>query len=240
MGGVCHESSHTTIPLGGETFFFLGVFFFGDLELRGGERLTLRRKRKAPSRSTGCCVGGEARRRRKRNAPSRSMFRVLMAKKTRDLVSMELTIVNCLVEWLTLGEIARLHEALCDHTPPSKEIAHVIRDRLCLSKTPRASATVITLLSSYMSNSRVRCRECGTGTQRQCKVCFTCANDATSYRSMVSRNDLRRLSDGWIVRERHLRKICATLHVVAMTSTGGHFYWRRESFVAFSNPIPID
>ena len=146
-------------------------------------------------------------------------------------------VVPLLVDSLTLGDLARLHEALCDRSVEvSSEMRHVVRGRLGLVRAPSSSSTLRRILSTYLSHCRTRCRECGAVCRRQCRVCFRCANDARSYRSMVSRNDLRWTADGWQIKERRLRKALETVPVIACTPAGAYLYWRREAVAALAAP----
>lgn len=145
-------------------------------------------------------------------------------------------LVPLFVDWLTLGDLARLHEALCDReTDVPLELRHVLRTRLCLVHHPSSTRPFARLLSSYMNHSKTRCRECGTGCRRQSRVCFTCAGDARSYRAMVSRNDLRTTPDGWRIKERRLLQALSTIRVVTSTSTGAYLYWRRDALNALAS-----
>ena len=146
-------------------------------------------------------------------------------------------IVPLLVDWLTLGDLARLHEALCDReTDVPLETRHVLRARLGLSRPPSTHArTFARLLSSYMNQSKTRCRECGRSCRRLSRVCFECAGDARSYRAMVSRNDLRTTPYGWRIKERRLLQALTTICVVTCTSTGAYLYWRRDALNALAS-----
>lgn len=144
-------------------------------------------------------------------------------------------ILLLLIDWLTIGDLARLHEALCDRRMHiSVEMSHVLRSRLGAARLPSTQSTLVQILSPYMTNSRTRCRECGTPCRRKSHVCFHCANDPHSFRAMVSRNDLRTTSDGWRIRERRLLQALSTIRVVACTSTGAYLYWRREAVTALA------
>lgn len=144
---------------------------------------------------------------------------------------MEVTLVPLLVDWLTLGDLVRLHEALCDREANvPRELRAVLRARLGLVRPPSLlPGPFARLLSSYMNKSKTRCRECGMHCRRVSHVCFDCADDAQSYRAMVTRNDLRTTPDGWRVKERRLRTALSTVHAVALTGTGAYLYWRREA-----------
>lgn len=150
---------------------------------------------------------------------------------------MEVTLVPLLVDWLTLGDLARLHEALCDReTDIPLELRHVMRARLGLSRPPPTHARPFArLLSSYMNECKTRCRECGVHCRRLSRVCFECASDARSYRAMVSRNDLRTTPDGWRIKERRLLQALSTIRVVTSTSTGAYLYWRRDALNALAS-----
>lgn len=143
------------------------------------------------------------------------------------------TILPLLLDWFTIGDLARLHEAMCDRSAGiSVEMSHVIRSRLGVLRLPSTERTLVQILSPYMTHSKTRCRECGIPCRRQSHVCFHCANDPHSFRSMVSRNDLRTTSDGWRIRERRLLQALSTIKVVTRTSTGAYLYWRREAVTA--------
>lgn len=143
---------------------------------------------------------------------------------------MDVTLVPLLVDWLTLGDLVRLHEALCDReVNVSLEMRHVMRARLGLVRPPPHSYSLSQILSSYMSHSKTRCCECGTACRRTSRVCFDCADDVCSYRSMVSRDDLRITNDGWRIKERRLLRALSTVRVVTRTSAGAYLYWRREA-----------
>lgn len=149
---------------------------------------------------------------------------------------MEVTFVPLLVDWLTLGDLVRLHEALCDReVNVPLELRHVVRARLGLVRPPSLSpCPFASLLSSYMSHSKTRCCECGVHCRRVSRVCFDCAGDARSYRAMVSRNDMRTTPDGWRVKERRLLQALSTIRVVTSTSTGAYLYWRRDALNALA------
>jgi hypothetical protein len=155
---------------------------------------------------------------------------------------MEVTLVPLLVDWLTLGDLVRLHEALCDREANvPRELRAVLRARLGLLHLPGllhpwSTKPFARLLSSYMNKSKTRCRECGMHCRRLSYVCFECAGDARSYRAMVSRNDLRTTPDGWRIRERRLLQALTTIRVVTSTSTGAYLYWRREALDALAVP----
>lgn len=149
--------------------------------------------------------------------------------------SMEDT-VPYLIDWLTIGDTVRLHEALCDRDMNlTVEMRHVVRARLGLTRIRSHSSTTLSrMLSSYMSESRTRCRECGTACRRKSLVCFRCAFDIRSYRCMVTRSDLRTTPDGWRIKERRLIKGLENVRIVALTNTGAFLYWRREALAALS------
>lgn len=143
-----------------------------------------------------------------------------------------------LVDALTLGDLARLQEALCDRSDEvSSEMRHVVRARLGLVRAP-SSSSLRRILSSHMSHSKTRCRECGAICRRQCRVCFRCANDVRSYRAMVSRNDLRWTADGWRIKERRLRMALEAVPVVTCTPVGAYLYWRRDAVAALASSAP--
>jgi len=150
---------------------------------------------------------------------------------------MEVTLVPLLVDWLTLGDLVRLHEALCDReVNVPLELRHVVRARLGLVRPPSPLPRPFALLlSSYMNHSKTRCCECGTVCRRLSHVCFDCADDAHSYRAMVTRNDLRTTSDGWRVKERRLLAALSTVCVVARTGAGAYLYWRRDAEQALAS-----
>lgn len=154
---------------------------------------------------------------------------------------MEVVIVPLIVDWLTLGDIARLHEALCDRqTDVPRELRAVLRARLGIVHLPgilrpRSKMSFVGLISSYMNTSRTRCRECGIHCRRVSRVCFECASDAQSYRALVSRDDLRTTPDGWRIRERRLLKALRTIRVVTSTSNGAYLYWRRDALHALAS-----
>lgn len=150
---------------------------------------------------------------------------------------MEVTLVPLLVDWLTLGDLARLHEALCDRdVDVSLELRHVMRVRLGLVRHPsNHTHPFARILSSYMNHSKTRCHECGAYCRRMSRVCFDCAGLSTSYRAMVSRNDLRITSDGWRIKERRLLTALSTIRVVTSTSTGAYLYWRRDALHALAS-----
>ena len=143
-------------------------------------------------------------------------------------------IVLLLVDWLTLGDLARMHEALCDRDAVSLELRHVLRARMGFVHPPSIAHArpFAGLLSSYMNFSTSRCRECGAPCRRLAHVCFDCADDQRSYRAMVSRNDLRMTPDGWIIKERCLLRALSTVRVVTSTRTGAYLYWRRDALHA--------
>ena len=142
-------------------------------------------------------------------------------------------VVHCLVDWLTLGDLARLHETVCDRDTVSTEMRHIVRHRLGFARTPAVCEHRFTrMLSLHMLHSGTRCRECGVACRRQSLVCYSCASDVRSYRSMVSRNDLRTTDDGWTIKERRLLQLLKTVHIVTRTSNGQFFYWRREAVAA--------
>lgn len=154
---------------------------------------------------------------------------------------MEATLVPLLVDWLTLGDLVRLHEALCDReVDVPLELRVVLRTRLDLRNVPGtiypwSTKPFARLLFSYMNQSKTRCRECGKGCRRLSRVCFECADDARSYRAMVSRKDLRTTSDGWRIKERRLLQALSTIRVVTSTSTGAYLYWRRDALDALAS-----
>ena len=149
---------------------------------------------------------------------------------------MEVTLVPLLVDWLTLGDLARLHEALCDREADVPfELRHVLRARLGLVHPPSSHAhSFARLVSSYMNHSKTRCRECGAHCRRVSRVCFECTGDPRSYRAMVTRNDLRAATNGWRIKERRLLRALSTVRVVASTSTGAYLYWRRDALHALA------
>ena len=150
--------------------------------------------------------------------------------------TMEVTLVPLLVDWLTLGDLARLHEALCDREADVPfELRHVLRARLGLVHPPSSTHPFTRLLSSYMNRSKTRCRECGVHCRRLSRVCFECAGDVRSYRAMVARKDLRTTSDGFRIRERRLLQALSTIRVVTSTSTGAYLYWRRDALNALAS-----
>ena len=144
-------------------------------------------------------------------------------------------ILPLLLDSLTIGDLARLYEAVCDRsTDMTVEMRHVIRSRLGVVRPQPAQLTLVQTLSLYMTNSKTRCRECGTPCRRLSHVCFHCADNTQSYRAMVSRNDLRMTSNGWRIRERRLLQALSTVNIVARTKTGAYLYWRREATAALS------
>jgi hypothetical protein len=149
---------------------------------------------------------------------------------------MDVTLVPLLVDWLTLGDLARLHEALCDREANvPRELRAVLRARLGLVRPPSIHpGPFARLLSSYMNHSKTRCHECGVHCRRVSRVCFNCAGDVRSYRAMVSRNDLRTTPDGWRIKERRLLQALSTIRVVTSTSTGAYLYWRRDALNALA------
>ena len=142
------------------------------------------------------------------------------------------SILPLILDWLTIGDLARLYHAMCDRSTISTEMSHVLRSRLYVVRPPSTQRTLVQTLSSHMIHSKTRCRECGTQCRRKSHVCYRCANDPHSFRSMVSRNDLRTTSDGWRIRERRLLQALSTIKVVSSTSTGAYLYWRREALQA--------
>ena len=156
---------------------------------------------------------------------------------------MEVTFVPLLVDWLTLGDLVRLHEALCDReVNVPLELRAVLRARLGLLHLPGilhpwSTTPFARLISSYMNHSKTRCCECGAHCRRVSRVCFDCAADARSYRAMVSRNDLRTTPDGWRVKERRLLAALSTVHVVTRTGTGAYLYWRRDALNALATRV---
>lgn len=151
--------------------------------------------------------------------------------------TMEATLVPLLVDWLTLGDLVRLHEALCDReVDVPLELRHVMRVRLGLARPPSPHPRPFArILSLYMSDSKSRCCECGTACRRISHVCFECADDAHSYRAMVSRNDLRTTNDVWRIKERRLLAALSTIRVVTRTGAGAYLYWRREAEQALAS-----
>ena len=138
-----------------------------------------------------------------------------------------------LVDWLTLGDLARLHEATCDRDAVTAELRHVIRARLRLASVSASPSSFTRALSAHMLGAKTRCCECGAPCRRLSHVCFACADDARSYRAMVTRNDLREpRADGVRVKERRLLRALAPLRVVTTTHGGAYLYWRREAVAA--------
>ena len=146
----------------------------------------------------------------------------------------EVVVRLLLVDWLTLGDLARLHEAACDRDASSPELRHVIRARLHLATASTSTSSSFTrVLSTHMLGAKTRCCECGAPCRRRSHVCFACAVDERSFRAMVSRNDLRQpRTDGFRVKERRLLQALAPVRVVTTTYGGAYLYWRREALAA--------
>ena len=142
-------------------------------------------------------------------------------------------LVPIIIDYLTLGDMTRLYEALCDRgTRVPSELHHVLYTRLnltCSNSHISRARTWSRNISSHMTHSKTRCRECGAHCRRLSHVCFDCARDPRSYRSMVSRNDLRKTPSGWNIKERILLRALSTIRVVTITKNGGYMYWRREA-----------
>lgn len=150
------------------------------------------------------------------------------------MMTLSTVLIQCLVDFLSLGDIVRLHTAICDRETMTSEMRHVLMARFGMTRVPSHIGTVSSLVSSIMLASRSRCCECGVTCRRQSLVCYDCAAAEQSYRSMVSRKDLRTTSDGWRVKERRLLRVLATVKIVARTSNGEFLYWRREAVHALS------
>lgn len=152
---------------------------------------------------------------------------------------MEVTLVPLLIDWLTLGDLARLHEALCDReVNVPLELRHVMRVRLGIVRPPSSIAhSFVHILSTYMSDSRSRCCECGTACRRISLVCFDCADDARSFRSMVSRNDIRAANNGWRIKEQRIMRALQKVRIVTRTVAGAYLYWRRETEEALASSL---
>lgn len=145
-------------------------------------------------------------------------------------------VVPCLADHLTLGDLVRLSEALCDRVPLTSEMRGVLSRRLSYSRTVRGAGTFASVASTIMRRTHSRCRECGVLCSRKCRVCRRCSGDPASYTALVSRADLILLyhtqTGGWTLRRSAMLRRLASVRVVTCKSTGAYLYWRREALRA--------
>ena len=130
-------------------------------------------------------------------------------------------VLTCLVDHLSLGDIFRLRRALGRDMDGCEAVVAAVVMRLRLS--PRRSTT-LSALSARMAASR-RCRECGVGCRRRCRVCEACSA-AAGYFQMVDRQQILRVHRRWRLAASVRELWARALVPVARSRTGKYLYWR--------------
>ena len=148
-------------------------------------------------------------------------------------------VVDCLYDHLSVGDIVRLHEAMCVRDSTSDELLHLVFARV--GRVPRKNIswrlTAAQVASRLLSGTRTRCRECGVRCMRRCRVCATCACDHSSYRALVTRADLVLhvwAETGWRMSYTSMAQRVSHLQIVGRTPRGAHLYWRRDALAALA------
>ena len=132
-------------------------------------------------------------------------------------------VLECLSDHLTLGELCRLRRALGTRRfDGSPNLGHLALRRLHLVRPSPDFSSV----SRIMISSRHRCRECGRATQRQIRVCNTCAGEKNGYFQLVSRREIRARWRN--VRTGFVRRTYEQVRPATRRSTGELLYWRAN------------
>lgn len=135
-------------------------------------------------------------------------------------------IILPLLEFLTLGEIFRLHRALAHANALPKDTIHVVAQRMQL-KIVRPSFTLNTLSRRMYAG---RCVECGVRCACRPVVCAGCTRSETSFRSMVTRAEIRSMRrERGLPRRRSIAlvQLCINGHV-KRGRLGAFYYWRKD------------
>jgi hypothetical protein len=137
-------------------------------------------------------------------------------------------IVHPLLEFLSVGDIFRLHRALGKHNYMSadKVILSEVVHRMSLK--PRPSHTFTSLSHRMLSR---RCFECGVRCRLTPAVCGMCSASSKCFRAMVTRADIR-LMIGRAPGKRdtllyRVWKDC----IVKRGRNKAFYYWRRQVLV---------
>lgn len=135
----------------------------------------------------------------------------------------ECALLECLLPYLTLGEIGRLHRALGPDPAWPAELFVVVQHRLQLT-------TPILGWEHVAYRLLRRCCECGAPTRCVPRICQRCWREDDNFRAVLSRHDIRRMAREGLLASRHLeRRIRADLSVVKRSIAGGaYLYWKRD------------
>lgn len=129
-----------------------------------------------------------------------------------------------LLEFLTVGEMFRLSRALGKVDSLPSDVVYVVARHMGLQM--RSTFTMATLSRRMQAG---RCVECGMRCACRPVVCATCRMSDTSFRSMVTRADIRRMLAQRGVRRRSEPLVKLWTHgIVKRGRLGTYYYWRKD------------
>lgn len=139
---------------------------------------------------------------------------------------MDATVLQCLAEHLSVGDLFRLRRALGkEHASFPPDVPLLVAARMGLR--PRADFTM-DALSTRMRDTH-RCVECGARTRRVVRVCEPCASNPACPVAMVTRQYLMHKRPARLSVRTLLLRVRAELQVVFVASSGALHYWKRDA-----------
>ena len=132
-------------------------------------------------------------------------------------------ILECVSDFLTLGELCRLRRALgMQRFDACPNLGHLALRRMNLVRIPADFSSVCRVMTS----SKHRCRECGRTTRRMIRVCEACARQKNGFFQLISR---REMFVRWRnVRGELVRRVYKSMTPTTRRSTGEFLYWRAN------------